>query len=68
MNGPRRTIAALDVPTPVVEARAREARLRRGRLEEQRHQFLDLDADSVCCPSGFVCVACPPREGGDGRG
>lgn len=62
MNGPRPAMAALDVPTPVVEAQVRDARLRRGRLEEQRHQFLDLDTDSTCRPQGFVCPACPPKE------
>lgn len=67
MNGQRPAMAAVDVPTPVVEAQVRDARLRRGRLEEQRHQFLDLDADSACCLPGFVCVACPPREGSERR-
>lgn len=36
-----RGIEALDVPLSVLEAR-----LRAGRLAEQRHQVLDLDADS----------------------
>ena len=29
-------------------------------LDEQRHQYRDLDADSACCPEGFTCPACPP--------
>ena len=36
-----RGIEALDVPVATLEARLRE-----GRLAEQRHQVLDLDADS----------------------
>ncbi len=46
----QRTIADLDVPLAVVEAQ----------LAEQRHQYLDLDADSSCCLPGLACPACPP--------
>jgi hypothetical protein len=60
-------IDALDDPAEVVAARATALRLDRGRLDEQRHQYLDLDTDSTCRPDGFVCVNCPPREGGAGR-
>jgi len=31
-------------------------------LIEQRHQYLDLDPDSECCPEGFTCPSCPPEE------
>jgi hypothetical protein len=31
-------------------------------LAEQRHQFLDLDADSTCPIPGASCPACPPRD------
>lgn len=43
---------------------AADADLRAGRLAEQRHSYVDLDADSACCPPGFSCPACPPRDGG----
>lgn len=33
---------------------------REGQLAEQRHAFLDLDADSACCPPGFVCPNVTP--------
>jgi len=36
--------------------------IRATELAEQRHQYLDLDADSECCPEGFTCPACPPAE------
>lgn len=60
-------INALDDPADVVAARAKTLRLDLGRLDEQRHQYLDLDPDSTCRPQGFVCPACPPK-GDDGRG
>jgi hypothetical protein len=43
---------------------AAAAELRAGQLAEQAHQYLDLDADSECCPQGFSCPACPPRVAG----
>lgn len=57
------TIRDLDVDADVVTERAKALRLDRGRLDEQRHQYLDLDPDSTCRPTGFVCVTCPPKEG-----
>ncbi|MEU7435694.1 hypothetical protein AB0B07_33375 [Streptomyces sioyaensis] len=33
---------------------------RDGQLAEQRHQYLDLDADSAFTTPGCVC-ACPPK-------
>ena len=33
-----------------------------GQLAEQRHQYHDLDPDSVYRPAGFYSPACPPRE------
>jgi hypothetical protein len=61
------SIARLDVPLPVLEAAvhtALKAKATRedyeGLLAEQRHQYLDLDPDSVCCLPGFTCVNCPP--------
>ncbi len=33
-----------------------------GALLEQRHQLLDLDADSRFTFPGACCVNCPPRE------
>lgn len=38
-----------------------------GQLDEQRHQYLDLDPDSVCRPNGFTCSVMPahrPAAGG----
>ncbi|WP_181785601.1 hypothetical protein [Streptomyces phytophilus] len=54
-------INALDDSGDVVAARATALRLDRGRLDEQRHQYLDLDPDSACRPQGFVCPACLPK-------
>ncbi|KAF0651334.1 MULTISPECIES: hypothetical protein [Streptomyces] len=56
-------IARLDVPLDRLAANLRALTLRDGALAEQRHQYLDLDADSACRPDGFCCPACPPREG-----
>ena len=68
---PPATIADLDVKRQELEAEAaqlwaerdRRIAFRRGQLAEQRHQFLDLDADSVIRPAGFCCPNCPPRDG-----
>lgn len=61
----RKTIRDLDVPAAVVEADA--LRLLASRVDpETRHQLLDLDTDSTCRPTGFVCVTCPPKEHGHG--
>jgi hypothetical protein len=60
-------LARVDVPLTQLadELRALKAKaLREGLLAEQRHQFLDLDADSVCCLPGTACVACPPKTAG----
>ena len=52
-----RTCRDVVVPTEVVTA----AELRTdGLLAEQRHQYLDLDADSVVTVPGAVPM-CPPR-------
>jgi hypothetical protein len=56
-------IARLDVPLDRLDANLRALDLRNGALAEQRHQYLDLDADSARRPAGFCCPACPPREG-----
>jgi hypothetical protein len=61
---PARSSGDLDVPLTQVadELRALKAKaLKDGLLLEQRHQYLDLDADSVCCLPGTACVACPPK-------
>lgn len=59
---PRPAIEALDVPTEQVTADAKRLRLKAGQMAEQRHQYLDLDADSTCCPQEFACPACPPHK------
>jgi hypothetical protein len=64
IGSPPRPSGEFDVPLTQVadELRALKAKaLREGLLLEQRHQFLDLDADSVCCLPGTACVACPPK-------
>lgn len=33
-------------------------------LDAQRHEFLELNADSKPC-AGFSCPACEPRDGGE---
>ena len=38
--------------------------LRDGLLDEQRHQPLDLDPDSVYRLPGSCCVNCPPKTTG----
>lgn len=59
---PRPAIEALDIPAEQVAAEAKRLRQKAGELAEQRHQYLDLDADSACCPQGFDCPACPPSR------
>lgn len=56
MSTPTPDIARLDVPLERLDADLQFLRLKRedaareqaGRLAEQRHQFLDRDADSTC--------------------
>lgn len=55
------SLPALVVRQP---AQAAAERAMAGALLEQRHQLLDLDADSQCRDfPGATCPACPPREG-----
>lgn len=56
-------IARLDVPLDRLTANLRALDLRNGAIAEQRHQYLDLDADSAFTVPGCICPACPPREG-----
>jgi hypothetical protein len=61
---PRSGIARLDVPTETVAAEFVALKAKRttdALLAEQRHQFLDLDADSQFTVPGSCCPACPPR-------
>jgi len=58
VTSPTPPIARLDVPLAVLEQQIA------GLLAEQRHQYLDLDTDSACCPDGFTCPACPPKTPG----
>lgn len=68
MSTPTPPIARPAMPLPVVEAAIRHGALKaqaaaedyEGLLAEQRHQYYDLDPDSVCCLPGFTCVNCPP--------
>jgi hypothetical protein len=58
-------MARVDVPLERVadEITALKAkRTRDGLLDEQRHQYLDLDADSQFTVPGSCCPACPPRD------
>jgi hypothetical protein len=72
MTTPTPPIARLDTPLPVLEAAIRHGVLkqqaaaeeREALLAEQRHQYLDLDPDSVCCLPGLTCPACPPKTPG----
>ncbi|MFE0088823.1 hypothetical protein [Streptomyces sp. NPDC059016] len=57
-------LARVDVPAAKVAADAKalaDKRTRDGLLAEQRHQYLDLDADSAFTVPGSCCPACPPR-------
>jgi hypothetical protein len=45
---------------PATPEQAAAARREQGLLAEQRHQFLDLDADSAYTVPGCIC-ACPPK-------
>ncbi|MFF8829272.1 hypothetical protein [Streptomyces sp. NPDC015131] len=54
-------LARVDVPLAQLAADLRAAALRQAELAEQRHQYLDLDADSEFTIPGSCCPACPPR-------
>ncbi|MEU0665703.1 hypothetical protein ABZ508_26455 [Streptomyces lavendulocolor] len=57
-------LARVDVPAAEVAAEFVVLKAKRttdGLLLEQRHQFLDLDADSQFTVPGSCCPACPPR-------
>ncbi|MFG3510200.1 hypothetical protein ACGF5F_32410 [Streptomyces sp. NPDC047821] len=57
-------LARVDVPLGQLAnhmAMLQAARQLEGVLAEQRHQFLDLDADSQFTVPGSCCPACPPR-------
>lgn len=56
-------LARVDVPAAEVAAEVKAAAAKQAELLEQRHQFLDLDADSQFTVPGCICPACPPREG-----
>jgi hypothetical protein len=58
-------LSRLDVPAEQVAAEIAALTAKRTRdalLAEQRHQFLDLDADSAFTVPGCICPACPPRD------
>lgn len=61
---PPTSTSRMDVPAAQVAAEFAALKAKRttdGLLAEQRHQYLDLDADSVCRPVGFNCPACLPK-------
>lgn len=63
---PARSSDDWDVPAAQVAdefVALKQQAVHEGLLAEQRHQYLDLDPDSVCCPPGFTCVTCPPADG-----
>jgi len=62
---PARPAGEWDAPAAQVAAEftALKAKaLRDGLLDEQRHQYLDLDPDSVYRLPGCTCVTCPPKN------
>ena len=66
IGDPRRPAGEWDVPATQVAAEfvaLKERRTKEALLAEQRHQYLDLDADSVFRLPGCTCVSCPPKGG-----
>lgn len=63
-------LSRVDVPADQLAAEVKalaEKRTRDGLLAEQRHQYLDLDADSAFTVPGSCCPACPPRTNTGGK-
>ncbi|WP_406730953.1 hypothetical protein [Streptomyces sp. NBC_01794] len=67
IGSPPRTTGEWDVPAAQVADEFVALKAKRttdGLLLEQRHQLLDLDADSAYQVPGCACVACPPKTTG----